>query len=100
MKKAHTATEYLIILAVVIVIALIVVGVLGGITGIGGGANENTARKGDRATQRLLVRETPSTALRFAECRGPHPPRILGAELAIMHRLRDPWPVQVVVQTF
>lgn len=30
-KKSQTATEYLIILAVVIVIALIVVGVLGGL---------------------------------------------------------------------
>ncbi|MGM5484074.1 MAG: hypothetical protein ACQER9_04130 [Nanobdellota archaeon] len=37
-KKGQTATEYLIILAVVIVIALIVVGVLGGIPSIGGGA--------------------------------------------------------------
>ncbi|MGM5484130.1 MAG: hypothetical protein ACQER9_04410, partial [Nanobdellota archaeon] len=41
LKKAQTATEYLIILAVVIVIALIVVGILGGIPSIGGGANEN-----------------------------------------------------------
>lgn len=37
MKKAQTATEYLIILAVVIIIALIVIGVLGGIPGIGSG---------------------------------------------------------------
>ena len=37
-KKGQTATEYMIILAVVIIIALIVVGVLGGIPGIGGGA--------------------------------------------------------------
>ena len=37
-KKAQTATEYLIILAVVIIIALIVVGVMGGIPGIGSGA--------------------------------------------------------------
>ena len=37
-RKAQTATEYLIILAVVIIIALIVVGVMGGIPGIGGGA--------------------------------------------------------------
>jgi len=36
-KKAQGATEYLIILAVVIIIALIVVGVMGGIPGIGGG---------------------------------------------------------------
>jgi len=41
-KKGQTATEYLIILAVVIVIALIVVGVLGGIPSIGGGAQQST----------------------------------------------------------
>ncbi|MBI2130177.1 hypothetical protein HYU10_00230 [Candidatus Woesearchaeota archaeon] len=34
-RKAQTATEYLIILAVVIIIALIIVGVLGGIPGVG-----------------------------------------------------------------
>lgn len=44
LKKSQTATEYLIILAVVIIIALIVVGVLGGIPSIGGGASESTAR--------------------------------------------------------
>jgi hypothetical protein len=38
-RFAQTATEYLIILAVVIIIALIVVGVLGGIPGIGGSAS-------------------------------------------------------------
>ena len=43
-RKAQTATEYLIILAVVIIIALIVVGVMGGIPGIGGGAKERTSR--------------------------------------------------------
>ena len=43
-KKAQTATEYLIILAVVIIIALIVIGALGGIPGIGRGA-------GSRASQ-------------------------------------------------
>lgn len=37
MKKAQAATEYLIILAVIIIIALIVVGVMGGIPGIGRG---------------------------------------------------------------
>lgn len=42
-KKAQTATEYLIILAVVIIIALIVVGVMGGIPGIGGGAGQRTS---------------------------------------------------------
>ncbi|MFW5746184.1 MAG: hypothetical protein ACOCWQ_01385 [Nanoarchaeota archaeon] len=36
MRKSQTATEYLVILAVVIIIALIVVGVLGVIPGIGG----------------------------------------------------------------
>lgn len=41
-KRAQTATEYLIILAVVIIIALIVVGALGGIPGIGGGAGQST----------------------------------------------------------
>jgi hypothetical protein len=43
-KRAQTATEYLIILAVVIVIALLVVSVLGGIPSIGGGASEQTVR--------------------------------------------------------
>jgi hypothetical protein len=38
-KKSQTATEYLIILAVVIIIALIVVGVLGNFPSIGGGAS-------------------------------------------------------------
>ena len=38
-KKAQGATEYLIVLAIVIIIALIVVGVMGGIPGIGGGAS-------------------------------------------------------------
>ena len=40
MKKTHgqTATEYLVILAIVIIIALIVVAVLGGIPSIGGSA--------------------------------------------------------------
>ncbi|MFT4326400.1 MAG: hypothetical protein ACMXYK_02775 [Candidatus Woesearchaeota archaeon] len=40
-KKAQTATEYLIILAVVIVIALVVVGLLGGFPGIGSGIGSN-----------------------------------------------------------
>jgi hypothetical protein len=44
MKRAQTATEYLIILAVVIIIALIVVATMGGIPGIGGGVSEQTAR--------------------------------------------------------
>ena len=40
MSKSQTATEYLIILAIVLVIALIVVGVLGGIPSIGGGMSK------------------------------------------------------------
>jgi hypothetical protein len=42
-SKAQAATEYLIILAVVIIIALIVVGVLGGIPGIGTGARSRAS---------------------------------------------------------
>ncbi len=42
-KKAQTATEYLIILAVVIVVALVVVAVMGGIPGIGKGAKTKAA---------------------------------------------------------
>jgi len=42
-KKGQTATEYLIILAVVIIIALIVVGVMGGIPGIGRGATSRSS---------------------------------------------------------
>lgn len=43
-KKGQTAVEYLIILAVVIIIALIVVGVLGGIPGIGRGSGEKASK--------------------------------------------------------
>ncbi len=42
--KSQTATEYLIITAVVIIIALIVVNVLGGIPGLGSGISEQQAR--------------------------------------------------------
>tara|TARA_Y100000310_G_scaffold343799_1_gene453090 strand:- start:2490 stop:2954 length:465 start_codon:yes stop_codon:yes gene_type:complete len=42
-KKAQGATEYLIILAVVIIIALIVVGAMGGIPGIGTGARSRAS---------------------------------------------------------
>lgn len=42
-KKAQTATEYMIILAVVIIIALIAVAILGGIPGIGAGAKTRTS---------------------------------------------------------
>jgi hypothetical protein len=40
-KKAQTATEYLIILAVVIVIALVVASLLGGFPGIGASSKQN-----------------------------------------------------------
>ena len=43
-KRAQTATEYLIITAVVIIIALIVVSVLGGIPGLGGNISEQEIR--------------------------------------------------------
>jgi len=43
LKKGQTATEYLIILAVVIIIALIVVGVMGGIPGLGGNSKGQTS---------------------------------------------------------
>ena len=43
MKKAQGATEYLIILAVVIIIALIVVGAMGGIPGIGTAARSRAS---------------------------------------------------------
>jgi hypothetical protein len=43
-RRSQAATEYLIILAIVIVIALTVVGTLGGIPGIGGGAGSNVDR--------------------------------------------------------
>lgn len=43
MKKAQGATEYLIILAIVIIIALIVVGAMGGIPGIGTGARQRAS---------------------------------------------------------
>jgi hypothetical protein len=44
MRKSQTATEYLIILAMVIVVGLIVVGVLGGIPSIGGSVSKNSAQ--------------------------------------------------------
>ena len=42
MKRSQTATEYLIILAVVIVIAIVVVSVLGGIPRLGGGSDRRS----------------------------------------------------------
>ena len=42
-KKGQGATEYLVILAIVIIIALIVVGVMGGIPGVGSGAKSRAS---------------------------------------------------------
>ena len=42
-RRAQTATEYMIILAVIIIIALIVVGVMGGIPGLGGGSRKKAS---------------------------------------------------------
>lgn len=44
LRRSQTATEYLIILAVVIIIGLIVVAILGGIPGIGGGTGSRSAQ--------------------------------------------------------
>ncbi|MEE9368864.1 MAG: hypothetical protein V3V05_08365 [Pontiella sp.] len=43
-SKSQTSTEYLVILAVVIMIALIVLGAMGGIPSIGSGVSESTAK--------------------------------------------------------
>lgn len=43
-NRAQGATEYLIVLAIVIVIALVAVGVLGGIPGIGGSAGSKASQ--------------------------------------------------------
>lgn len=53
-RKGQTATEYLIILAVVIIIALIVLGVLGQIPSIGGGAG-NAAKTASWATAKIGI---------------------------------------------
>jgi uncharacterized protein (UPF0333 family) len=53
-KKSQTATEYLILLAVVIVISLIVVGVLGGIPSIGGGTS-TSANNAKLASQKIGI---------------------------------------------
>jgi len=43
-RRAQTATEYLIILAVVIIIALIVVSAMGGIPGMGGASKQKASQ--------------------------------------------------------
>lgn len=62
MKRAQTATEYLIILAVVIIVALIVVGVLGGIPGIGGGAKGRTSAAFWSTSDIAIVSAAPGTS--------------------------------------
>ena len=59
MSRAQTATEYLIILSVVIIIALIVVGILGGIPDIG----SSTGAKAD-----LLALQTEQVGVTATSC--------------------------------
>ncbi len=63
-NRGQGTTEYLIILAIVIVIALVVVGVLGGIPSLGAGVSESTSRTYWTGTNPVAVIEwqvTPST---------------------------------------
>lgn len=66
MKKGQGATEYLIILAVVIVIALIVVAVMGGIPGIGGGAGTRASAAYWAATDVAITAYAVTTADDYA----------------------------------
>ncbi|MFT4310518.1 MAG: hypothetical protein ACMXYC_02710 [Candidatus Woesearchaeota archaeon] len=59
-KKAQTATEYLIILAVVIIIALILVAVLGGIPSIGGGTADSVTQLSWQTNNEVAI---PSLAI-------------------------------------
>ena len=65
-KRAQTATEYLIILAVVIIIALVVIGVLGGIPGIGSGirssADSTYWRTSSIGISNIVASPDPGTA--------------------------------------
>ncbi|MDP2666433.1 MAG: hypothetical protein Q8P05_02955 [Candidatus Diapherotrites archaeon] len=56
-RRGQGTTEYLIILAIVIVIALVVVSVLGGIPSIGTSVNENTSRSYWGSVSPLAVTE-------------------------------------------
>lgn len=66
-KKGQTATEYLIILAVVIIIALIVIGALGGIPGIGRGATSRASasywNSADVAITSFAIKESDTVTL-------------------------------------
>ncbi|MFW5746103.1 MAG: hypothetical protein ACOCWQ_00965 [Nanoarchaeota archaeon] len=64
MRRSQTATEYLIVLAVVIVMGVIAVGVMGGIPSIGGEAGEQAAK------MRLLTAKIGITNYMISEAKG------------------------------
>ncbi len=61
-QKGQGATEYLIILAVIIVIALVVVGVMGWFPGLGSGINEQQSRAYWKSTSPLALTDWKLTA--------------------------------------
>ncbi len=56
-RKAQGTTEYLIILAVIIVIALVVVGVMGWVPGLTGGLTEQQSRAYWQSTSPFSIKE-------------------------------------------
>jgi len=56
-SRGQASTEYLIILAVVIVVALVVVGILGWFPGLGGGIRESASRAYWKAAQPFGIAE-------------------------------------------
>ncbi len=56
-RKAQGTTEYLIILAVIIVIALVVVGVMGWVPGLSGGITEQQSRAYWQSTAPFAIKE-------------------------------------------
>lgn len=56
-RKAQGTTEYLIILAVIIVIALVVVGVMGWVPGLTGGITEQQSRAYWQSTSPFSIKE-------------------------------------------
>jgi len=61
-QKGQGATEYLIILAVIIVIALVVVGVMGWFPGLGSGINEQQSHAYWKSTSPLALTDWKLTA--------------------------------------
>ena len=61
-QRGQGATEYLIILAVIIVIALVVVGVMGWFPGLGGGINEQQSRAYWKSASPLAITDWKITA--------------------------------------